>query len=258
MALDFTKVTEVPDSGATGEQHERLMHRYGWAKGLVENKRVLEVACGVGFGLGCMDAVAKSVVGGDYTHNLLRTARRHYGDRIPLVQLDGDHLPFTDGAFDLVLIFEAVYYLPDAERFVAEARRVLDKDGKLLIVSVNPEWDEFAPSPHSTQYLSARELIDHLKRGGFGDVECFGAFETGAGGSVQRVVSIIRRVVVALHLMPRTLEGRAKLKRLVYGSLKPLPAEIEAEVAVPEPLDRVSEAGEGGVNHKVLYCTGRR
>ena len=224
---------------------------------MARDKRVLEVASGAGFGLGCLDSVAKMVVGGDYTSNLLRVAHSHYGERLPMVQLNGERLPFENATFDLVLLFEALYYLPDVERFITEAQRVLDEGGRLLIASANREWDEFAPSPNSTRYLSATELIELLKRGGFNDVECLGAFHTGGGGSVQTIVSVVRRVVVALHLMPRTLEGRAKLKRLVYGGLEPLPAEIEASVPAPGPLNHVGSDGASVTDYKVLYCAGQ-
>lgn len=255
MNIDYTKVTEVPGSGGTGEQLERLRHRYGWAKGMAQNRRVLEVACGAGFGFGSLESVANSVVGGDYTFNLLRIAHSHYGQRIPLVQLDGGTLPFSDNSFDTVLIFEALYYLPNVESFVLEVHRVLTPGGRLLIASANREWDEFAPSPHSTDYLSARELVQLLSKGGFTEVECLGVFPTGGGGVVHSVISLVRRLAVTLHLMPRTLEGRARLKRLVYGELEPLPPEIATDVPIPTEMANI-EGDDPVTGFKVLYCSG--
>ena len=90
-----------------------------------EGRQVLEVGCGAGSGLGYLGTRARRVVAGDYTHELLAMARSHYGPRFPLVRLDGEHLPFRERGFDVVLLYEAIYYLQDAGRFVDEARRVL-------------------------------------------------------------------------------------------------------------------------------------
>ena len=109
MVEDYTTVTEVPGSQATREQQARLYHRYHTAGNYAAGKRVLEVACGSGLGLGYLGRTAASVVGGDYTEKLLRIAQSYYGDGVPLVRLDAHHLPFRNQAFDLVIILEAIY-----------------------------------------------------------------------------------------------------------------------------------------------------
>lgn len=52
MPDDYTSVTELPGSQATREQQARLYHRYHTAGRYATGKRVLEVACGAGLGLG--------------------------------------------------------------------------------------------------------------------------------------------------------------------------------------------------------------
>ena len=76
MRNDYTSVTELPGSQATGEQQARLYHRYHTASRYATGKRVFEVACGAG--LGYLARRASSVVGGDYTDSLLRIAQSHY------------------------------------------------------------------------------------------------------------------------------------------------------------------------------------
>ena len=48
------------------------------------------------------------VVGGDCTEVNLRHARQHYKGRVNLARLDAHHLPFEDGRFDVVIVFEAI------------------------------------------------------------------------------------------------------------------------------------------------------
>ena len=67
MTGDYTHLTEIAGSKITGEQLQRMYNRYAFAAELSTGKDVLEVACGVGQGLGLLGCSAKSVVAGDYT-----------------------------------------------------------------------------------------------------------------------------------------------------------------------------------------------
>ena len=255
MAEDYTDITEVPGSLATREQLARLYHRYHTADNYAAGRRVLEVACGAGLGLGYLARTASGVVGGDYTESLLRTAQSHYRGRAPLVRLDAHHLPFRDCAFDLIVLFEAIYYLGQAEQFIAESRRVLSDSGTLLIGTVNKDWSEFTPSALSTRYFSVPELRDLLIQQGFGNLEFFGAFPTAAASPKQKIVSLIRRVAVALDLVPKTLGGREHLKRLFYGSLTPLKPEVENGMAELDPLVPIPN-DVSNTQHKIIYVVG--
>ena len=254
---DYTELTELPGSGATGEQLERLYHRYHTANRYAADKTVLEVASGAGFGLGYLDRSAAKVVGGDYTANLLNIARSHYGERIPQLRLDGQYLPFGPSSFDLVLIFEALYYLPDAGRFIAETHRVLTEKGTIIICTVNRDWDEFSPSPSSTHYLNVPELRDALESAGFTRFEFFGAFPTEAKSLKSRITGLIRKVIVGLDLMPKTLEGRERFKRMFYGELTPMPAEITEGLAELSQLVPIAD-NEPNKGYKIIYAIGHR
>lgn len=255
MPEDYTSVTELRGSQATREQQARLYHRYHTAGRYAAGKRVLEVACGAGLGLGYLARTASSVVGGDYTENLLRIAQSHYQGRVPLVHLDAHHLPFQNQAFDLVVIFEAIYYMAQAEQVIAESRRVLSDGGILLIGTVNKDWSEFTPSALSTRYFSVPELRDLLIQHGFADLEFFGAFPTTATSLKQKIVSLIRRVAITLDLVPGTLKARELLKRIFYGQLTPLKPEVEDGMAELEPL--VPIPGEfPNTEYKIMYAIG--
>lgn len=256
MVEDYTAVTEVPGSQVTREQLARLYHRYHTAGDYSAGKRVLEVACGAGLGLGYLARRASSVVGGDYTENLLQIAQSHYRGSVPLVCLDAHHLPFRNQAFDLVVLFEAIYYMAQAEQVIAEGRRVLSDGGTLLIGTVNKDWSEFTPDLLSTRYFSVPELHDLLVQEGFANLEFFGAFSTAAASFKQKIVSLIRRVAVALDLVPKTLGGRERLKRLFYGNLTPLRAEVQAGMAELHPLIPIPSESSNS-EHKILYAVAR-
>ncbi|GBD11408.1 putative S-adenosylmethionine-dependent methyltransferase [bacterium HR23] len=254
---DYADVTEVPGLGATREQLSMLYTRYKWAVEFCEGKDVLEVACGAGLGLGYLAARARRIVGGDYTERLLRMAREHYRSRVPLVRLDAHMLPFRDRAFDVVILYEAIYYLTDPGRFLAECRRVLREPGIVLICTVNREWPDFNPSHLSTRYFAARELSDLLRQHGF-DVKIYGAFPALKESARGHILSLLRRTAIALHLIPRTMKGKTVLKRLFYGKLTPIPPEVVDEMAPLEPLVLLPADTPVPIkSYKVLYALAR-
>src|SRR5687768_13026646 len=124
-----------------------MSHRYHWAMTQCRGKDVVEIACGSGQGLGLLNGVSKSFEAGDCSGQILEIARAHYGDRVRLQELDAQSLPYPSASKDAVILFEAVYYLPQAERFVAECARVLRSDGRVLIVTANKDLWDFHPSP---------------------------------------------------------------------------------------------------------------
>ena len=81
---------------------------------------MLEAACGSGAGLGYLAGIANSISAGDYSEEILERVRAHYGERIALRRFDAQDMPFGDDTFDVVILFEALYFIPSPERFVAE------------------------------------------------------------------------------------------------------------------------------------------
>ena len=254
---DFSIITELPGSPATQAQLTRLVQRYRLAVERSDGKRVLEVACGAGLGLGWLASRARFVVGGDVTEASLTSAKAHYGDRAKLIRLDAHFLPFASGSYDLVLLFEAAYYLGDLPAFLSESRRVLSPGGGLVISSVNPEWSGFSPSSLSTRYSGAAELARLVREAGFSACRCYGGFPTTEASARDGVVEFARSLAAKVHLIPGTLGARAFLKRLAYGPTKGLPPEVSADSApAPEPAEA---AGCGSDRtHQIIYIVADR
>jgi SAM-dependent methyltransferase len=251
-APDFVSLTEISGDDVAAEQVERLARRYYWVGGHCAGKDVLEVACGAGQGLGYLQSIAKSVTAGDYTPALLDLARRHYGERVRLEHFDAQQMPFAAAAFDVVLILEALYYIPDLDRFFAECRRVLRPGGRLLIATANKDLFDFTPSPNSHRYLGVVELGTELARHGFTSA-FFGDTPVAEVSARQRVLRPIKAAASKLGLIPSSMNGKKLLKRLFFGGLVKRPAEIGSDTApkvAPAPLP----GGRPDRNHKVVFC----
>ena len=255
MGTDYPTVTEVPGNKVTRDQLARTYHRYHTALKFCEGKDVLKVGCGAGQGLGYLARRAKRVIGGDHTEYLLKLAQEHYGGRVELLRLDAHTLPFKDSCFDVVILFEAIYYLAPAERFVEEVHRVLRKDGVLLVCTVNKDWSDFNPSPYSTKYFSVPESFSLLNQRFFG-VKFYGAFPVSGGTVKDSLVSLIKRAAIHFHLIPKTIGGKEIFKRIFFGKLSAFPPELEdgmAEYSPPVPIPCDSR----NFQYKVLYAVAR-
>jgi ubiquinone/menaquinone biosynthesis C-methylase UbiE len=231
--------------------------RYGFAARLCKDRDVLEVACGAGCGLGyLLQKGARSVVGGDISASMIRVAASHYESRIPLLRLDAASLPFKAESFDVLLLFEALYYIDDQDRFVAEAKRVLRPGGCLVICCVNSQWLDFNPSLYSTRYLSAGELEGLLAAHGF-RVHIYAGFRVDRDGARSAVTSMLKRAARNTRLIPRTMKGKQWLKRVFLGRLQYPPHELSdglVKYHPPLPITALKDVSE----FKVIYASGMR
>lgn len=254
MHQDFTHVTEQPGQKATKEQLSIMITRYDLAAHHSEGKDVLEVACGSGTGLDYIAQKANKIIGGDIDTKLVEIAKNNYKDnnKVTVLHLDALNLPFETNAFDVVLLYEAIYYLPNVDQFLKEVKRVLRKNGKLIISTVNCQWHGFNPSPFSTKYWSVQEMSQLLQTYNYTPSVLIGFLDKPNGS----FVSLIRRTAVKLKLIPDTMEGKERLKRLFYGSLQPIPAKIYENMAVIEPLKPYDSSIDVTL-YKQLYIIGQ-
>lgn len=254
---EFYKVTDSPLNRATNDQLATLYTRYELAVKYAEGKDVLEVACGAGVGLGRIAQVARRVVGGDIDERNCAIASETYKGRpeVEMRQLDAERIPYPSCSFDLVILYEALYYLNSADAFFREAKRLLRPRGVLLISSVNHRWSGFNPSPFSTRYYDAAELAEALKSLGFG-VSMYGGFPENTSGVIHKAIGAFRKAAVRLHLIPNTQKSKEWLKRIFYGKLQPIPRELPPAVTAPAALDALAPPYASD-SYRFIYCAAR-
>jgi SAM-dependent methyltransferase len=249
---DFVELTEIAGDDVAPEQVERICRRYYWASGYCHGKDVLEVACGTGQGVGYLSRVARSMTAGDYSEAILRIARLHYGERFKFEQFDAQAMPHKSASFDVVIIFEAIYYLPDAKKFFAECRRVLRPGGVLLIATANKDLYDFNPSPQSHRYFGVPEMRAELAPFGF-TCKFFGDSPVGVVSARQKILRPVKMIAARLNLIPKSMKSKKLLKRIFFGRLVKMPPEIEENTCIhikPTPLS----PDHPDTQHKVLFC----
>jgi len=137
--FEFTGERFVP--GIAGEIAHEHWHRYAFARRFVAGKRVLDVACGEGYGSALIAAVAEDVVGVDIDSNAIAHARAKYAS---CGNLRFEHglataLPLPERSVDVVVSFETIEHLSedDQPRMLVECARVLKTPGVLVLSAPN-------------------------------------------------------------------------------------------------------------------------
>ncbi len=153
--LEFTGERFTPE--CVREIWYEHMHRYVFAAPLVENARVLDAACGEGYGTRLLSARARHVVGVDIDAGSIEHAQARYGsDGLEFTRADCCDLPFEDDSFDRVVSFETIEHLSDQTGLIRELRRVLHPDGFLLMSS--PDKAVYSDEQGANNVFHVKEL----------------------------------------------------------------------------------------------------
>jgi ubiquinone/menaquinone biosynthesis C-methylase UbiE len=153
------------------------LHRYALAMDLIKNKKVLDIACGEGYGSALLAGAALEVTGMDIDTPTIDKAKEKY--RLTNVSFrtgQVENIPFEAGLFDTVVSFETIEHITDHQQMMQEIRRVL-KPGGLLIIST-PDKANYSDktgikNPFHAKELYRNEFIELLKQH-FAHVDCYG------------------------------------------------------------------------------------
>ncbi len=160
-------------------------------------ERVLDIAAGTGTSSEPFADAEIEVVPADFSIGMLREGRRRRPD-LAFTAADALHLPFADGAFDVVTMSFGLRNVSDVDAALTEFARVSVPGGRLVICEFSqPVWRPFrtiyteylmralprvarrvSSSPESYVYLaesiqawpSQRELAARIRDAGWSDV----------------------------------------------------------------------------------------
>ena len=153
--LEFTGERFVP--GIAGEIVYEHAHRYAFARQCVAGRRVLDAACGEGYGSGLLAETAADVIGVDIDPATITHASAAYAGRRTLQFRQGSvtSLPLADASVDVVVSFETIEHLEahDQPAMLAEFARVLAPGGVLVL-----------SAPNRVEYSEARNIVNPFHR----------------------------------------------------------------------------------------------
>lgn len=122
-------------SAATLSEHYT---RYYFALELCRGKKILNVACGAGYGSEILLQSASEVYNIDLSEQLVAYGNLHYGNyKNHFLTMDAQKMDFPDEFFDVIVSFETFEHLPQYQEFLDECYRILKKDGRFIISMPN-------------------------------------------------------------------------------------------------------------------------
>jgi 2-polyprenyl-3-methyl-5-hydroxy-6-metoxy-1,4-benzoquinol methylase len=125
----------VPESCDSPTFWEHV-YRYAFASRFVKGKRVLDIACGEGYGGAALQqAGAAQVIGVDISEAVCLHAHNKYG--IEAKPGTAEKIPLSDSSVDVVVSYETIEHIPSPDRFLDECVRVLVPGGRLIISTPN-------------------------------------------------------------------------------------------------------------------------
>jgi ubiquinone/menaquinone biosynthesis C-methylase UbiE len=163
-------MTAVPERLVPGTlnwtlyQYEHFQ-RYEFFAPRVRGLRVLDAACGMGYGSRILaDAGAELVVGTDIAPEAVAYASQHFArPNTRFVTGDAERLSLPDHSFDLAISFETIEHVPHPNAFLHEVHRVLKPGGTFVCSTPNrdfcPSGDiQRVPNPYHLSEMSFDEF----------------------------------------------------------------------------------------------------
>lgn len=112
----------------------------------LKGRNILEIGVGTGFLLTQYPSHVKAV-GIDISKKMLQIARSNllmYGKNRWLIRANGETLPFKESLFDTVVLTFVVSSIFNIKQLFEECRRILTKNGRIIIVDVGfPQDNNF-------------------------------------------------------------------------------------------------------------------
>lgn len=189
------EVTILPSTGERylpgmgGRIAAEHLARYAFASQFVNDKKVLDIASGEGYGSAILAQAASAVAGVDIAEDAVLFARHKY-EAIENVEFrlgDVSSLEFENENFDVITCFETIEHVADPLAAIVELKRVLHKQG-LLVVST-PNRENYSArydydNPYHKKELEFEEFRDALSNS-FKVVKFFGQFSGAASNIVE-------------------------------------------------------------------------
>ena len=204
--MEFTGERIIPGSVDDDLLNEHLC-RYRFAQLLVEDKAVLDVGSGVGYGSKILAEKAGSVLALDVSEEAVRYAGERYaGENIELVVGDCHELPLASHSMDVVVSYELIEHLQGQKAHLLEVSRVLKPDGLTVISTPNRIFysqESNQANPFHTREFDFQEFLDFLKSV-FSSVQIY--FQNHIAGLIVGNPSLYREVTTCLEEEPGDLE----------------------------------------------------
>ncbi|MFO0321506.1 MAG: class I SAM-dependent methyltransferase [Bacteroidota bacterium] len=115
-------------------------HRYEEASKLIpyNPSKILDIACGSGFGSQYLAKFGHQVIGGDLSKDTILDCKNKYNlANLSFQEIDGTKIPYENHFFDIVISFETIEHTTQYKKMLEEFKRVVKDDGTIILSTPN-------------------------------------------------------------------------------------------------------------------------
>jgi 2-polyprenyl-3-methyl-5-hydroxy-6-metoxy-1,4-benzoquinol methylase len=211
--LALTGERTLPDVPEENYWFRRHLVVYEFLAARVAGQRVIDMACGEGYGSDVLAAHASSVTGVDANPEAYEHARLRY--RRSNVRFERALVETFDEQADAIVFLQTIEHLREPDAALAHFRSLLADDGTLYVSTPNvltlaPPGAERSGNPWHVHEYRAREF-EELCRRTFARVELFGVYHARK----------LRAHELALRLGWDSVHPRLRLSRAFYDRFTP-------------------------------------
>jgi SAM-dependent methyltransferase len=176
--LQLTGERTLPDVPEENYWFRRHLVVYEWIASRVGGRRVVDLACGEGYGSAVLARNAVSVVGVDANPDAFEHARLKYSG--PRLRFERTMIELWDGDADCVVFLQTIEHVQDPDAVLDRIRSLIGRDGVAYVSTPNvltlaPEGEERSGNPWHVKEYRAEEFRALCERH-FGSVELVGLF----------------------------------------------------------------------------------
>ncbi len=144
------------------------LHRYSIATKFVNDKIVLDIASGEGYGSNLLSKLSKKVYGVDISKETIQHARNKYKNQnLEFMVGSTSAIPIPNNSIDVVVSFETIEHHDQHEEMMNEIKRVIKKDGILIVSSPDKKYYSDIPkhiNPYHVKELYRNQFEDLIKK----------------------------------------------------------------------------------------------
>jgi len=211
--LPLTGERTLPDVPEENYWYRRHLVVYEWIAARLEGKRVVDMACGEGYGSNVLAGAAASVVGVDANPEAHEHARLRY--RRPNLRFERDLVESFAEPCDAVVFLQTIEHVQDAGAILEHFKSMLVPGGVAYVSTPNlltlaPPGAEKSDNPWHVREYRAKEFRD-LCEAHFSSVEMLGLFHARK----------LRAHEIAIGLGWDSIHRRLRLTKSFYDRFTP-------------------------------------
>jgi SAM-dependent methyltransferase len=131
--LHLTGERTLPDVPEENYWFQRHLVVYGWIAERVHGRRVVDLACGEGYGTAELARTAASVVGVDANPEAFEHARAKY----KTARFERSMVELWEGDVDCVVFLQTIEHVPDPDQVLDHIRALIGPDGVAYVSTPN-------------------------------------------------------------------------------------------------------------------------